>query len=170
MLLNDLTLADVGTILWLADVGNIALVVQAVVVSISLVFIWRQLSEAVRLTKAANAQKLVELSSPFNLQLIQNPEVYKLWIKADDEWDKMDEINRGRHYELLTWWLILHENIYHQWQKRLLDEDTFNSWGRDLKHFLARKDIEQYRKRWEKIFEPSFVEHINKLYAAEEND
>ena len=56
----------------LNDIANIATIVEAVFVVISVYFIWRELRMNSKLTKAANNQSLVELSSPFNMQLIQD--------------------------------------------------------------------------------------------------
>ena len=118
------------------SLGNIAVFVQAVFFILSIYFIWRQLRETRRqiqentdLTRAANAQKLVELSSPFNLLLIQNREVAELWLKGGSQYDTLDQIDQERYYELLTWWLILHENVYLQWKKGLWTK-TYMELGR----------------------------------------
>ena len=66
----------------LSDFANIATIIEAVFVIVSVWFIWRQLRESTRLARAANAQSLVELSSPLNLQLIQDPEMASLWVRA----------------------------------------------------------------------------------------
>ena len=76
----------------LNDFANIAIIVQGIFVIVSIGFIWYQLRENTRLTRAANTQKLIELSSPFNLQLIQNREMAELYIRGAKEYDKMDEI------------------------------------------------------------------------------
>ena len=152
------------------SLGNMAVFVQALFFILSIYFIWRQLRETrhqlqtnIDLTKAANAQKLVELTSPFNLLLIQNRDVAELWHQGASHYDKMDQIDKERYYELLTWWLILHENIYHQKEKGLMHEETYRSWTRDLQYFLITKDITRYRNMWKVLFDESFVKHMDKL-------
>jgi hypothetical protein len=56
----------------LSDWTSIATIAQSVFVPLSLFLVWRQLRQQSQLTRAANTQALVELSSPFNLQLIQD--------------------------------------------------------------------------------------------------
>jgi hypothetical protein len=154
------------------SLGNIAVFVQALFFILSIYFIWRQLRETRRqvqentdLTRAVNTQKLVELSSPFNLLIIQNRDVAGLWLQGDSQYDTMDPTDKERYYNLLTWWLILHQNIYHQWEKGLMDKDTYGNWTRDLKYFLTTRDTTRFMSMWSDIFETSFVKHIDELIA-----
>ncbi len=147
----------------LSDLANVSTIVQGIVVIVSIGFVWYQLRENGRLTRAANTQKFVELSSPFNLQLIQDREMTELWLQGAEEYDKMDRIDKERYYELLVWWLILHENIYHQWSKKLIDKETYASWTHDLEYFVRAQKLAQ---RWEQLqgnFEESFVAHVSQI-------
>jgi len=147
----------------LSELANIASIVQGGVVIISIGFVWYQLREAIKLTKAANTQKFVELSSPFNLQLIQDREMAKLSLQGNKDYDKMDEIDKDRYYNLLYWWLIHHENIYHQWRKNLIDEETYNSWTRDLEYFITTQQLAHRWNELQRNFERSFVAHVSQI-------
>ena len=81
------------------------------------------------------------------------------------QYETMDLTDQERYYELLTWWLILHENIYHQWKKGLMDEDIYGAWTRDLKRFLTTRDITRFRSMWSDTFEVTFIEHMDELIA-----
>ena len=81
----------------LSDFANIAAIVQGIFVIISIGFIWYQLRENTRLTRAANTQRLVEISAPFYLQVIENREVAKLWLPGETEWNTLDEIDKRRY-------------------------------------------------------------------------
>lgn len=151
----------------LSDLASIATIVQGVFVIISLGFVWYQLRETVRLTRAANAQRLIELASPFNLQLIQDREMAKLWIGGAKEYDTMDEIEKDRYRNLLIWWLLLHENIYHQKEKNLIDDQTYNAWDRDLRKFIASQQVGRYWMTMNDTFEASFVEHVSQILAEQ---
>lgn len=147
----------------LNDFANIAIIVQGIFVIVSIGFIWYQLRENTRLTRAANTQKLIELSSPFNLQLIQNREMAELYIRGAKEYDKMDEIDKSRYYDLLTWWLLLHENIYHQRSRKLVSKETYTAWDSDLQHFVSAQNVAQHWDRMKNVFEASFAEHVSQL-------
>ena len=75
------------------------------------------------------------------------------------QYETMDLTDQERYYELLTWWLILHENIYHQWKKGLMDEDIYGAWTRDLKRFLTTRDITRFRSMWSDTFEVTRAFH-----------
>jgi hypothetical protein len=151
----------------LSDFANIAIIAQGIFVIVSLGFVWYQLRETVRLARTANSQKLMELSSPFNLLLIQNRDMAKLWIDGAKEYDKMDEIDKGRYYRLLIWWLALHENIYHQWKAKLMDTETYTAWTHDLEDFVAKQQLVRYWDQIKGIFEPSFVTHVSQMIMSQ---
>ena len=158
------------------SVGAVATVAQLVLLIVSVYFVWHQIQDAkeqlqksVELTQASNAQKLVELTSPFNLQLIQNAEMAELWILGAGRYDQMGSVDRERYYNLLMWWLILHQNIFHQRKQGLMDKLTYVSWDNDLRYFVATKSIERHRGLWSSLFEPGFVGHLDELVANREN-
>jgi hypothetical protein len=153
----------------LGDWASIATIIQSILVVISLIFVWYQLRENTRLTRAANSQKFVELSSSYNLQLIQDREMATLWEEGNGLWDKMDAIDRGRYKNLLIWWLLLHESIYHQWRKNLLDTETYNAWEHDLRHFIKTKNVSFHWNDMKGAFETGFAQHISQIIVAQAN-
>ena len=144
----------------LNDLASIAIIAQGILFVVSIFLIWYQLRENTRLIRTANTQKLVELSSPFNLQIAQDRDLAGLWLQGAQKLDDLDAIDRERYFNLLTWWLQLHENIYHQWSKKLIEEDTFISWTRDLEYFTRRQNLGKYWPRMNTYFESSFAEHV----------
>ena len=62
----------------LISLGNIPIIVQALLVIASIYFIWRQLRESTRLARAANAQALVTIASQFYLPVMQDPDVARI--------------------------------------------------------------------------------------------
>jgi len=147
----------------LSDLASIAIIVQGFLFVISIGLVWYQLRENTKLVRAANTQKLVELSAPFNLQLAQDRALTELWRQATQSFDELDEIDKERYFNLLTWWLMLHENIYHQWRSKLIDEDTYSSWTRDLEYFARRQQLGNHWTRLNSYFEASFAEHVTAI-------
>lgn len=91
----------------LSDLASIAIIVQGFLFIVSIGLVWYQLRENTKLVRAANTQKLVELSTPFYLQLAQDRGMTDLWRRATERFDELDEIDRARYFNLLTWWLML---------------------------------------------------------------
>jgi hypothetical protein len=151
----------------LSDLASVAIIVQGFLFIISIALIWYQLRENTKLVRAANTQKLVELSSPFNLQLAQDRALAELWRKGIQQFDDLDEIDRERYFSLLSWWLMLHENIYHQWRSRLIDAETFSSWTRDLEYFARRQQLSNHWDRLNVYFEASFAQHVTEIIVRQ---
>ena len=151
----------------LSDLASIAIIVQGILFVVSIGLVWYQLRENTKLVKAANTQKLVELSSPFNLQLAQDRALTELWRQGPQRFDDLDEIDKERYFNLLMWWLMLHESIYHQWRKKLIEEDTYNSWTRDLKYFARRQQLGNHWTRLSTYFEVSFAAHVTAIIVSQ---
>jgi hypothetical protein len=153
----------------LQSLASIATIVEAVFVVVSVVFIWREVRENTKLTRAANAQSLVELSSPFNMQLIQDRYMAELWVLGSQKYSSMDAVDRYRYKSLLIWWLILHENIYYQWQSRLLDESIYRSWASDLEGFVRSQNLSQLWDELKGSFQAAFGNHVSQLVEKQKS-
>ncbi len=75
----------------------------------------------------------------------------------------MDEVQKYRYRSLLVWWLILHENIYYQHQKRLLDSDIYSAWNADLKVFVKEQNLAGQWQEMKQTFQSEFIAHIQRL-------
>jgi hypothetical protein len=147
----------------LSDLASIAIIVQGLLFIVSIGLVWYQLRDNTRQIRASNTQKLVELSIPFYLQMAQDRALTELWQRGMQSLDDLDEIDRSRYFSLLTWWLMLHENIYHQWCKQLIDEDTYSSWTRDLEYYARRMRLDTHWPQLNSYFEASFAEHVTEI-------
>lgn len=149
---------------------TIAAIVQTLVVVISLYFIWRQVQQQTKqvtqqtdLARIANVQSLVGLSSPYNLELIKDRTMARFWVEGAEKFESYDEVDRYRFKQLLIWWLILHENIYYQNQKGLLDEDIYATWTHDLEFFIEKHRLNHYWPELEAAFQSEFCKYVDEL-------
>jgi hypothetical protein len=146
----------------LQEWANIATIIGVLSIPLSALFIWLQLRQQTLLARVANTQSLVELSSPFNLQLIQDPKMAEYWVHGAEQYQNFDPVEQYRYKSLLIWWLILHENIFFQWKSGLLDNTIYKSWQYDLERFT----LYQLGERWAELkpaFQPDFVRHVEGL-------
>ena len=148
----------------------IATIVQTIAVIISLYFIWRQLQQQTQqmeqqteLTKIANTQELVNLSSPFNLELIKDPAVAALWVSGSKDYENFDRVKKYQYKSLLIWWLLLHENIFYQNQKSLLDENIYASWDYDLRNFVRNQPLEPRWAELKDAFQSEFRNYVSSV-------
>ena len=146
--------------------ASIATVVESIVVIVSVVFIWVQMRLQTKLTRIANSQALVEISSPFNLELIKDPGMSALWIKGSKDYNSFDEVRKYQYKSLLIWWLIFQENIFYQNQEGLLDEKIYASWDYDLRFFVSQQHLGE---RWDDLkdaFQVEFRDYVTSLIGT----
>lgn len=151
----------------LQDFANVSQIVSAILVIISLFFIWYQLREGVRFAKAENARSLVEHSSSFNSMLIQDSELATLWYSFGKNLNQKGLTDQARYREMLAQWLIFHENIYYQNRRHLLDEEVYNAWLSDLKFTVRNHNLNVISDDIEKIFPGDFGDHLKELQAEQ---
>jgi hypothetical protein len=145
---------------------NIASLIQGIFFIISVFFIWYQIREHNRLTRAAMTQSLVELSSPFLIQLSQDRKLAELWLNGTKNYETMDEVEQFRYQQLLFWWLILHENIYYQYYNGLVDEKLYQGWKIELQEFLRAKQIGLFwDKDMKRFFRTEFRQAVEKMIS-----
>jgi hypothetical protein len=117
------------------------------------------------LARLANAQSLVELSSPFNLQLVQNRKVAEYWVRGAQKYGEYNDVEKYRYRSLLIWWLILQENIFLQHKNGLLDKSIYNAWESDLRDFLEKQCPVE---RWEDVrknLQEEFCRHVDRIFV-----
>src|SRR5262245_18883992 len=95
----------------LEQLANVSTIVQGFVVVVSIGFILYQLRQTTLLAKAANVQSLTEQAAAFNSLLFQNSDLAKLWYSYGTDIEKADREKRLQYREMLTQWLIFHQNI-----------------------------------------------------------
>lgn len=146
--------------------ANIATVVEAIVVAVSIIFIWKQLRQQTKLTRIANTQALVGISSPFNLELIKDTKMAALWVRGSKDYDTFDEVGQYQYKSLLIWWLIFQENIFYQRKEGLLDEKIYASWDYDLRFFVTQQNL---IARWGELkdaFQIEFRDYVTSLISC----
>jgi hypothetical protein len=153
-----MSLADLQTL------ASIVPLVQTLVFIISVFFVGYQIRENTRLTRAAKTQSLVELSSPFLLQLGQDRNMAELWVNGTKHYETLDAVDQFRYIQLLVWWLILHENIYYQYRSGLVDQQIYEGWQVELRAFIREKRLGLFwDKEMKRFFRTEFRQVVENL-------
>ncbi|HEY0556335.1 MAG TPA: hypothetical protein VGG20_18930 [Thermoanaerobaculia bacterium] len=153
----------------LHDWADVSIIIQGVLLPLSILILIWQVWKQSKLTRAANAQSLVEIATPFHLALVQDSAVAELWKQGASQYSEMDPIRQERYMGMITWWIMLHESIHHQWQEDLIDDSVYSSWRRDLEYFLTRHKI--IAERWPKLreyYEAAFAVHVDGIIQEQE--
>lgn len=149
----------------LETTAAIAGIIESLFVVVSVVLIVVQLRKQTELARAANSQSMFELSSPFNLELVRDRDFARLWLQGPDVADPVDVF---RHESLITWWLLLHENIYFQWKRGLLDDEAYLPWDKDLLDFIGHANVHRIWPRIRGFYQSGFARRIESALAGGE--
>jgi hypothetical protein len=149
----------------LEDWSYVATIAQVPLIVISLAFIWRQVRQATELARAEHAQAIVTHASAFNLALAENEDLARLWRNRGRGRGDDVELDAARYRELLVQWLILHEVLFAQKSKGLIDEDLYAAWGTDLAFTLAHHNTALVASDLTHLFPGKFGAHMKKLLA-----
>ena len=127
----------------------------------AILVIW-QLKKQVDLARVANTQTQVALASPFNLEIAKDPKLAQLWVVDYEEWRALDAAERESYGAMVIWWLIFYENIFFQKERKLLNDDIFDGWKKDLDVFIEEKHVEEYWKARTEKYTRSLVTYVDK--------
>ena len=83
--------------------GHLFSIVGVLIGLVSIVSVMTQLKEHNKITRAENAQKLVELTMASHLELIKDPRLASLWREGNGGYDSLGEEDKERYRRL---WII----------------------------------------------------------------
>lgn len=163
--------------------SSVATMVQAAVVTLSLYYIARQVKQQTeqaeqqtkelefqtKLVKVAHAQDLFELTSPFNIQVIQDRNMAKLIFEGHEDYGSFDEVDKFRYRSSLSWRLTFQELMYYQNQNGLLDASIYQAWDDDFKSFLKRRRVGLRWAELEQYYNPEFRSYVSSTIKAIES-
>lgn len=161
----------------------IATLAQAVVVLFSLTLIQRQLSlqtdqlklqtneskRQTQLASAANFQALAALAIPLNMEEAKNPETERLWLAGSGGFKQDlkftdEQVKREQYRALLSSWMIFYENMFYQHSHRLLADEVYGPWDKDLKEFVEDYLVEDYWPRMRTSYHKQFRDHVDQFF------
>lgn len=145
----------------LSDLANYSTVIQGIAVLASLVIIIFQLRQQNQIIKASNVQAFTDTSISFNSLLINDKSLLKLWYSYGKE--LTDETDILRYRELLTQWLIIHENIFYQYRKKLIAEETYKSWKYDLHLTTGKHNMQLLSDVPDKMFPGEYGKELAEM-------
>jgi hypothetical protein len=147
----------------LDDWANVSTIVQGFVVTASVGFILYQLWQTTRLARAANVQSLTEQAAAFNSLLFEHPELATLWYSYGKNIESADRADLLRYREMLVQWLIMHQNIYYQQKRGLLEAAIYDGWRQDLEATIRNHNVTVVDADLEHFFPGEFGEHLMEI-------
>ena len=140
---------------------SIATIMEVLLIVVSVVVILRELDLSQDVAKAANATALTDQTLAFNQTLWQDGEVADIWYSRGN--DLESETERRRYREMLTTWLIIHENVYYQFKDGLIGSEQYLGWNLDLETTIQQHNVALVSPDLSDFFSGSFGDHLEEL-------
>jgi hypothetical protein len=151
----------------LENLGNIGEFVGALAVVISLVYLAVQIRQNTRAVRSASHQTLVSTEQAIQASISDNPEVARIVVQANKDFDALNEEDRVRFLMLASRYFSTFENIYYQYSRGLLDEDLWQPWLEGMSFLVQQPGLQRYWEAFKFGFAEPFRELIDKQLQAE---
>lgn len=150
----------------LADWTNLAQIIEALFVVLSLITIVYQVIQQTKLAKASNSNTLFQLYAPFYTEIIKDEKMAELIVHGHERYpESKDEVFKYQYRASLAWRLTLQENLFYQEKNGLLDKDLFKSWEADFRSIVKRRKVGLLWPKLKDVYHSAFCEYVEKIIA-----
>ena len=150
-------------------ISNIADIVGAVAVVVSLVYVARQINQNTQASRSSTRQAIADSALVAVSDLIADSGMAQLMTRdmAGEEFTPAESLRlAGRGYMVMRHW----ENIYYQYRTGMLLEDEWRGFRRNLTALLQLRHMQQYWARESEIYSDAFKEEVARIQAEIESD
>jgi len=114
----------------LTDLANIAQIIGAVAIVVSLIYVGRELKANTAAVEAASLQSITNSSSVSMLSVVENADLADIRMRGDADPEQLTGADRMRYvlYQRQMW---LHfQNVWTQWKLGVIDDDVWGGYER----------------------------------------
>jgi hypothetical protein len=149
--------------------SDIATTISTLVFVVSIVFIWLQLRQQTKLIKVANAHSMTNLVMNFNMEILRDKNLAALWRNGRRDYKKYDDATKEQYESLLSWWLLLYENVAYLAKQGMFDTDFLASWDRDFASFVKNQLLKGFWEEKRAFYSNDFGARIDKIMAQSQD-
>ena len=145
----------------LADWADLADIVGAIAVVLSLVYVALQIRQNTTAIKAGTHQEELHFARACSENLINNPELTRIVRKAEVGLRELSDEERFLFHEFESWRLAGWEHAYLQHQAGMIEDELWHAWDGVYRRVIDGKKgyyefFDETRAQWE----PSFMSHV----------
>ena len=147
----------------LSDWANVAEIVGAVAVIVTLAYVAVQIEQNTIAVEASTRQGRLDFGRHQAELLITQPGLATLVMEAEQNADDLDDEERLRFYEFTTWRIATWELTYQEYVDGLIDDETWAAW--DGYYLLFVKGKPGYKKFFSDTrpqWDSRFMAHVDK--------
>ena len=153
---NALSIADLSAI-----IQAITNIIQAVAVTISLVYLARQVHENTRAMKSATYHSIVDAFASLESLITQEEELANIYQMGLKELNQLNKNQVTRFNKIIASYFNLYESLYYQYENHLLDEELWMGWCRYMRSQLEAPGIKSWWQSKSHLFNRSFRDYVS---------
>ena len=143
----------------------IAEVVGTIAVVISLVFVGISIRQNTAAVEATQLNFLTDLNDRWYSDQVTNPDMYELWLKADD-FDSLTDAQKWRLQEQVWRSMLIWEELHRRYEDGLINEKIFQHWHNGMLTWFrddASRTVWDTMQDWP--LNPELRQIINEAYG-----
>jgi hypothetical protein len=121
------------------------------------------IEQQTRLAQAAHTQSLFEISSPFNINFIQDRRFAEIVFEGHEHYQNYDSVDQARYRTSLIWRLGFQEMTFFQYKNGLISAEMYDSWHEDFKIVVKRRRVSKLWGRLNVAFTEDFISYVNDI-------
>ena len=150
----------------LQDWSNLAQVVGALAVVISLVYVGFQIKRNTSAVRSATAQAINNNYGDWYMNMMRDPELNRIGIKGLRDYSSLDEIEKARFIDTFMAFISFSQNAFYQWREKALSPWLWRGWELLVMNLLAAPGGKEFWKERGYVFGKEYREYVEKVILA----
>ena len=130
----------------LESLGSIGELIGGLAVAVSLVYLAIQVRQSARTTRAEMLQHYSLALESELMALGRDPQASHVWNAGLRNWDDLSEAEQGQFGGMIAGLFTGFESTYNQYRSGLLEEDSWESYQKRLRWYMARRGVRAWWK------------------------
>jgi hypothetical protein len=143
------------------SIGDVADIIQTIVVVVSLIYVAIQVREGARAAKGTTYQSIISAFAEIESRISQDAEVARLYKLGQESYNELNETEKARFSELLCSFFNLYENLHYQYKNKLLKEELWAGWSENMREHLGQQGVADWWQERKDFYSKSFREYVN---------
>jgi hypothetical protein len=147
----------------LQDWSNLAQVIGAVAVVISLFYVGFQIKRNTSAVRSATAQAIHNNYGDWYMNLMRDAELNRIAIKGLRDYSSLDEIEKARFISTFMAFISFSQNAFYQWREKALSAWLWEGWELLVMNCLAAPGGKAFWKERGYVFGKEYREYVEKV-------
>ena len=144
----------------LDDVGNVAEMLAAIGVMISLIYLAIQIRRSSESERMATYRSIVSDFAHLNESIASDPDLALLFARGLEEYDALTELERARLSQYFYGVFRHFENMFHQNERGFLDDEVWLGWSRMCLTYFHRPGFQSWWAVRRDVYSARFVDFL----------